>query len=230
MRNRALTIILLITAFASPLLGESSYLGPTGNIATPDALVVATGTWEIAYHQFVEVFADADFITTSINYGLLPKLEVGGAFTSNGEDDFVINAKYVLVPEVGERPAVAVGVFDAASTLDIFGDDPGFYVVATKNLGPAAESVTSPLRQARLSIGIGSGVYDGFFANLDWVVSQRAHVLVEFINNDLAKPDSQGSSVNAGFRYGLTDMVTLDAATIDFEDLAFGVSFRTRFR
>ncbi|MCL6627976.1 MAG: hypothetical protein K6U00_00065 [Armatimonadetes bacterium] len=76
MRNRALTIILLITAFASPLLGESSYLGPTGNIATPDALVVATGTWEIAYHQFVEVFADADFITTSINYGLLPNLEV----------------------------------------------------------------------------------------------------------------------------------------------------------
>lgn len=229
MRNLLLTIAILLIATTGPSMAASSYLGPTGNIVTPDALVVPQGTWELGYHQFVEVFADVDFITTSVNYGLLPNLEVGGAFTTNGENDFIINGKYELVVETADRPAIAIGVFDALSVLDIFGDDPGFYAVATKNLGPIEPVVGEPFRQIRLSVGVGSGVFDGFFANLDWVVAQRAHILLEFINNDFAKGGSAGSSFNAGIRYGATDNFTLDAATIDFEDLAFGLSFRTGF-
>lgn len=229
MRRIALVFTLMTVLAGFPVLAASSYLGPTGNIATPDALVVPAGTWELAYHQFIEVFADVDLISTSVNYGLTPNFEVGGAWTTNGDDDFVINGKYVLLNETATGPAVAVGVFDAVGTLNLFGDDPGFYVVATKNIGPTAPVVGEPFRQARLSLGAGSGVFDGFFANLDWVIATRAHILLEFMNNDFAKGGTSGTSFNAGLRYGVTENLTLDAATIDFEDIALGVSYRTGF-
>lgn len=229
MRHLPLVVPILLLA-ALPAFGASSFLGPTGNITTPDDIVVPLNMWEFAYHHFEEVFAGVDFNVASVNYGLAPNLEVGAAFTSDDEDDVVFNAKYRIVDERPGRPSVAVGVFDVASTLDMFGDDAGFYVLASKNITRiATEIVGEPSRPLRLSVGVGSGVFDGLFANLDWTLGSRTSVMLEYINNDFAKPGTGGSSINAGARFAISDMVRLDAATIDFEDFAFGTSVRTTF-
>lgn len=223
-----ITVMLLLVTL--PAFGASSYLGPSGLIATPDDLVLPGGTWELGFHQFVEVFGDTDFNVLSINYGLAPNLEVGVAFSRNGEDDTYFNGKLRLVEETPTRPSILVGAMDIGGTVGVFGGDPTLYVVASKNLTPmVADAVGQPANPIRLNFGFGSGLYDGVFAGVDWTIGPQTRLLFEYVNNDIGTEGSGGSNFNAGIRYSISDTIRVDAAVIDLEDLAFGASLRTAF-
>jgi len=222
-------IVPILLLIALPALGASSFLGGfSGNILTPDSVIEPTGTWELSYHQAVNVLGDSDNLTAfGVIYGAAPNLEVGVSFVDNSESDTAFNAKYRLLDETADRPAVIVGVFDAAGSVDFLDDNPGFFLALSKNVTPTASEIAGePSKPLRLTLGVGSGAFDGLFAGLDWTLQPKLSLMAEFFSGSLGGNDSL---FNAGIRYAATDALRLDAATIDFDDLAFGASYRLAF-
>jgi len=222
-----MTTVLLL-AGAALVQGAPSFFGPTGNILTPDAITAPMHGFDVGYHGFFNMGdAESDLNVFHGNIGLTPNIEVGAAWfdPDTGDGDLAINGKWRFLDETATRPALAVGVFDAASELD---DDAAFYVLASKNLTEFAQNVvegeSKPLRG---TIGVASGIYDGFFAALDWTLASKLSVMLEFASFD---PDgSNDSTVNAGVRWAAGPGLRLDAALIDFDDLAAGISLTKSF-
>ncbi|HUV04054.1 MAG TPA: hypothetical protein VMX94_02985 [Armatimonadota bacterium] len=227
MRFLPLTVLILMVT-ALPAFGASSYLGGlSGNILTPDGVVVPPGTWEASYHSLPDIFDNRDLTTVGVTYGLVGNLEVGVSFVSNHESDTALNAKYRLMPETPTRPAVLVGVFDIGSTVETLDkDDPGLFIVFSKSVTPAAENRQQPLKPLQLSVGFGTGVFDGVFAGLDWTVQPQMRVIAEYFGGKIGRNDNL---FNAGIRYAPTGALRLDVAAIDFEDVAFGVNYRIAY-
>lgn len=222
-------IVPILLLIALPVFGASSFLsGFSGNILTPDSVIETTGTWEASYHQAVNLLGDNDNLTTfGVIYGATPNLELGASFVDNGESDTTLNAKYRLLAETADRPAIIVGVFDAAGSADFLDDNAGFYLALSKNVTPTASEIAGgPSKPLRLTLGVGSGVFNGLFAGFDWTLEPKLSLMAEFFNGSLGGNDS---FFNAGIRYAATDALRLDAATIDFRDLAFGASYRIAF-
>ena len=219
-------IVLILAAMAMPAFGASSFLGGlSGGILTPDGVVVPPRTWEVSYHNLPDIFDNRDLTTIGVTYGLVENLEVGASFASNHESDAALNAKYRLMPETPSRPTVIIGAFDIASTVEsLSDDDPGLFVVFSKDVTPAATRVAGePSKPLRLSVGFGAGVFDGVFAGLDWTLQPQLRLMAEFFGGKIGGNDNL---FNAGIRYAPTDALRLDVATIDFEDIAFGANYR----
>jgi hypothetical protein len=228
MHARSTAILVVLVALALPALGSQSFLGSfSGNIITPDAVVAPQGTWEASFHSFVELFGNDDDLTSiGLLYGAAPNLEVGVAFLNDGSSDAVFSAKLQLAAETADRPAFLVGVFDAAGSADWINNDPSFFLAVSKNITPfASDVVDEPSKPLRLTAGFGSGVFDGFYAGLDWTLQQRLSLMAEFMNEGF-----QGNSqFNAGLRLAASDAIRLDVATLDFDSFAFGATFTTRY-
>lgn len=200
-------------AFAAP-----SVLGTSGNILTPDDTILASGAFNIAYHGI----SDGDTIQIfAANIGLLPNLEVGAAVKTNGDTDVLANAKYRVLSEAAGRPAITIGAIDIGSQ---FTEDPGVYILLSKSLTPwlegAAEKPVGPLRG---HIGVGGGVVKSIFAALDWTATPKLSVMAEMISDSQFGGDTM---FNAGIRYAFTNDVRLDIATLDFDDMTYGISFQ----
>ncbi|MHB0997917.1 MAG: hypothetical protein ACYC27_01620 [Armatimonadota bacterium] len=221
-------VVMVLLMLCIPVLAAPSFLGGySGNIITPDAVILPQGTWEISYHDFMEVLGDNDLKAAGIIYGVTPNLEVGVSFIDNSESDTAINGKYRLLAETATRPTIVVGVFDVASSVNFLDPDPGLFVLASKNItSVASDIVDSPSRPLRLTLGLGTGVFNGLFAGLDWTLESRLSLMAEFFGGELGGDEN---FFNAGIRYAATDDIRLDAATIDFEDFAFGASYRFAF-
>lgn len=219
---RIVGVTLVLLALAIPVIGAQSFLGGySGNILTPDAIVAPEGTWELSYHQFVNVLGGEDLSSVGVLYGLADKLEVGVSFLNNSSSEVGFSAKYQLLPETASAPAILVG-----GTVNGIEEDSSFYLAVSKNITSFASEVADhPSRPLRLTAGFGSGLFDGFFAGLDWTLESKLSLMAEFINEGF----DNDSQVNAGIRYAATDNIRLDLATIDFKDLAFGATFTTRF-
>jgi hypothetical protein len=225
-----LTALLLLGA--GSVLAAPSYLGPSGNIMTPDELTTPSPGFDIGYHRFV----DLDFIgvTTDLdvvhgNFGLTPNIEVGLSWVDvrdNGGSDLAINGKWRWLDETATRPAVAVGTLDlAGNALD---DDPTLYILFSKNLTPFTEDVIAgPVRPLRGTIGFGTGFYDGVFAALDWTLAPQLSVMLEYVRGGDVL--DKNTLFNGGVRWAAGPGLRLDAALIDFDNLAFGVSWTRGF-
>lgn len=224
---RVVGVAMLLLALALPTIGAQSFLGGfSGNILTPDAAVAPQGTWELSYHQFVDVLGGDDLTSFGVLYGAADNLEVGVSFLDNGRSDAVFSGKFRLLSETAGRPAVLVGVFDLAGTSDWLNGDASFFVAVSKNITSFASDVADqPSRPLRLTAGIGSGIFDGFFAGLDWTLQSNLSLMAELVDAGF----DNDNNVNLGLRYAATDNIRLDVGTIDFKDLAFGAAFTTRY-
>ncbi len=230
MHARITGLLLVLLVMTLPAFGAQSFIGSySGNIITPDAVITPTGSWELSFHDFIDVLGNNEDLTSvGAIYGLAENLEVGVTFLNNDQSDLAISGKLRIVQETATVPAVIVGVFDATGTADIIDDDPGFYLALSKNVTPFATDIADqPSRPLRLTIGFGSGLFDGIFAGLDWTLEERLSLMLEYLNQGSFQ---NGSEVNAGIRYAWTNTLRLDAATIDFEDFAFGLTFASRFQ
>ena len=225
--KKSLLVVPVLLTLALPALGASSFLGGySGNIITPDAVIVPTGTWELSYHTFGDLILDEDLTAIGVQYGLTEDLEVGVSFIDNGDNETALNAKYRLLEETATSPMIAVGVFDAGGSEGI-DDDPSLFVVISKNVTPVATDIVGePSKPLRLSVGIGSGFFDGFFAGLDWTLQPRLSLMAEYVSGEVGGNDGL---FNVGARFAATDTVRVDLATIDFDDFAFGASLRFGF-
>lgn len=221
MRTLLVAVLLVISAIAA--VAAPSYFGPTGNILTPDSEITPHPGFDIGYHRFTDFLdvADLDANVVHGNFALTPDVEVGLSWFDSDNDDseVAVNGKWRIVRETATSPAIVVGVLDL--TGDALNDDASLYALVSKNLTAFAEDITdSESKPLRGTLGIGTGFYDGFFAGLDWTFTPKVSLMLEYVQTDTAD-DTQ---FNGGIRYAVADGVRLDAALIDFDNFAFGIS------
>jgi hypothetical protein len=222
LKNYAFSAVLsfaLVLLVGAAAMAAPSVFGLSGNILTPDDLILAPGTFNLAYHGISFDGGDNENIFSG-NVGVFPNLEVGASVLTNGDSDVIFNGKYRLLTETGTRPAVTVGVIDLASTAFA---DPGLFIMVSKSLTTAAEEVTDrPSKPLRGHLGIGSGVLSSVFLGLDWTVTPQLSVMLEYISDS----DFGGSLFNGGVRYAVSDNLRLDLSLIDFDDFTYGISYQ----
>ncbi len=200
----------------------ASYLGATGLLITPTAMIAAPLKVSGYWHQ---IRSDLDQRFYGATLGLPGNLEVSGVRLTNVEplpgqttptrDETVVNAKY-QVP-LGNLltdpllPKVAVGVFDASDKVNRT-----YYVTVSRSL-----SLTQS-NNAAINLHAGWGHpnvsdtrLDGFFGGLDFSPFAAVLVQVEYDAKDL----------NANLRYQAAPWLSLDAGVVA-NDLAFGATLR----
>jgi len=208
MRKGWVLLALAGLATVRPAVAAPNFFGSTGLILTPTADVLRVREWNAHVHGTDEV------VTYGANFGLFENLEVGvtGIDPDSGSSDALINLKYRIVPESASVPAISIGAVDIADELEV---DPSIYLVISKALG--SPSATGG-HQLRAHLGIADGIYDDFFAGLDYVINPKLLLMAEYDSNDL----------NFGARIGLTPEVRIDLAVLDGE-FGAGISFNAAF-
>ena len=217
---------LAIAALSGAAIGAPSFLSTSGNILTPDDVVLDVGSFSANFHAIDVEDTDRTLTIIGANVGVTPSLELGIARfdPDSGDEETIISGKYRVLAETPARPSVVVGAVDVTGELDP-DDDPGFYVVVGKNLTPTFTNVAGrPTRPLKGYIGIGTGVLDGLFAAIDWTISDRARIIAEFINESELVGNND-SVFNVGVRFALTNELRGDLALIDADDLGFGISY-----
>jgi hypothetical protein len=215
----ALLVTRIPAAHAAP-----NFLGQSGNIVTPDDLVVPQGEFSVGYHFLEEeIFGGGDSMNIfSANYGFTRAFEAGVTYVSRDDDDLLVNAKYQLVRERRNAPSVTVGVVDLLDQLD---KDPGLFLLIGKNLTGASRDVATETRERALHgyIGAGTGPYEGLLAGLDYNATPQLSLMAEFAPE--GPLTGRDDAVNVGLRYAISNRVRLDAALFDWDNFGVGISF-----
>jgi hypothetical protein len=225
-----MVIVVILMTLAAPLCAAPAYLGGySGTILVPDTETTPSGQWDLAFHDSFGLLShDTDFKATSLQYGVFPKLEVGVSIVQNGTTDAAFNGKYRLIDETSTLPSVAVGVYDIGDQVDSLNNSASLYMMLSKNITPFASRLSDmPSKPLRLSIGAGTGIFNGFLASLDWTLLPRFSVQAEYFGGHIGDHDH---FADAGVRYAVTNALRLDAGTIDFQRLAIGVNLRSTFK
>ncbi|MEN6371058.1 MAG: YjbH domain-containing protein [Armatimonadota bacterium] len=224
-------IAILMIAGVSVIQAAPSYLGPSGVILTPDEKTVPHKQFGIGYHMISNIdFRGDDNRDLNIfhnEYGLTPSIEIGPTIVDQQDNgsDLAINGKWRFMDETAKIPAIAVGVLDASGNA--IDDNASFYLLFSKNLTRTATEVAkTPSKPLRGTIGVGSGFFDGIFASLDWTYNPQLSVMAEIVNGG---DFFDNTMVNAGLRYSISSGLRLDLATIDFDSIAFGISYTGGF-
>jgi len=203
-----------------------SFLGITGLLITPTAMIAPALKVQVFYHQISSDPKEQTLYGATV--GLTDGLEVSGlrmlnlaplpAAPGQYRDETVVNVKY-QVP-LGQilgnplAPEVAVGVFDTGNQVDRT-----YFVVLSRSASlMAEESAALSFHLGYGNTDSGSGRLDGFFAGVDFAPFENALVQLEYDADD----------VNAGLRYYATPWISLDAAIVA-DDFAWGATLRSDF-
>lgn len=191
--------------------------GLSGILEIPDDTVVAPGAVSLGYHGVFHNGTTNWFTGTA---GIVPNLEVGIGVRTDGGSDVAINGKYRILAETVDRPAITVGVVDAAESI---GDNPGLFLLISKTLTSAAEDVTGePSKPLRGHVGIGGGLFKGLMAGLTWTLSPKLQAAVEYAKF------AGDHDFNGLLRYALTSDLRLDVGALKFSHMVLGLSYTSR--
>ena len=195
-------VALIIIATVGPAFAERNILTPTG---------VTLGTGRFRVEGIVQA-DDTDNRTYWAGIGL-SRFEVEGQRVETAESDSadLFNFELSLMPQTTFTPAVGVGVIDAADQLNR-----SFYGAVTKTV-PLTDSLPLPLRDIRLTIGIGSGSISGVFAGAE-------ATLLGFKLQ--AEYDSE--DINASIGFPILGVATAKAMWIK-DDFYVGVEVKPKF-
>lgn len=200
-----------------------SFLGGTGLLLTPSAYTVGDrgGT--------VFAYGSSRFSSFGVVVGPHERLELGATFLDFRAgaccgDKWIGSAKALLVKEKAFLPAFSVGVTDFT---DEIGLDPGWYVVASKDLSTLTPFRSVPLRA---HVGFGDGIFNlEPFAGLELdlgrpvaapvVGGPRFSGIAEYINRD----------VNLGLR-GRYRGFSATVSLFDFSRIGGGIAYTTGLR
>jgi hypothetical protein len=216
----------LLAAGISPAQAAPNFLGQSGNIVTPDELVVPQGEFSVGYHFLEEeIFGGGDSMNIfSVNYGFARAFEAGLTYVNRGDDDVLVNAKYQVLRERANRPSVTIGVVDLLDQLE---HDPGFFFLIGKNLTGVSGDVATETEGRALHgyIGAGTGPYEGLLAGLDYRATPQLSLMAEYAPE--GPLTGRDDAVNVGIRYAASGGIRLDAALFDWDNFGVGISFST---
>lgn len=200
-----------------------SYLGATGLLITPTAMIAAPLKGAVYFHQ---IRSDPDQSFFGVTLGLPLGLEVSGVRLENLEplptapddnpDATVFNAKWQVPLEswlkTSMAPKVAVGAFDAGNEVNRT-----YYLALSRSFSLTQRNNTA------LNLHLGWGHpnkddtrLDGLFAGFDFVPFSKALVQVEYDAKD----------INANIRFSPVPRVSLDLGVVA-DDFAWGATFRS---
>jgi len=198
--------------FAGPILAAPSFHGYTGLVVVPTADALD----EDDYNAAIFTLNRGDGRDSNIfaaNLGLAEALEIGFAHfdPERGSGETFINAKYRFAPETADSPAVAAGVMDLTDEVDTT-----VYVVITKSLVERYQMDLDETISPQIHLGIGGGQFDGIFAGLSAVVSERLMLMIEYDSDD----------INLGANLALNPEFIAHLAGLDaFDDIGLGISY-----
>jgi hypothetical protein len=186
---------------AAPMTSAPGILGPTGAIITPTTELPPLDGYNLGFH----VLNDTLDAAAKVNVSPIKRLELGGIWYAPADntldDEFLFNAKYVLVEESDKAPALAVGVADIADEVD-----QTWYGVVSKRWDGQVPIV--------VNIGGASGeTIDGVFGSVKLELHEDVDVIGEYDSSEL----------NFGIRCRPYEGLTLDLMTVDNRtDRVFG--------
>jgi hypothetical protein len=221
-----LAAIIAVGLLSGMGLAMPSYLTTSGSILVPDDSVLATGSLSADLHV---LNFDENTTILGANFGVAEGLEVGiSRFDPEASDSdvkTVLSGKYMLQPETAGMPSIVIGVLDATGELESDGD-PSFYAVIGKNLTPIATDLADmPVQPMRGFIGVGTGIYNGVFAGINWAFNSRASLLVEYSTSiDIVDTIDDDSVFDAGLRFQIADGLYGDVSLLNGKDMGFGIS------
>lgn len=218
----------LMAVVMSPALAAPNFLGQSGNLVTPDDLIIPTREFSLGYHYIdKKVFGSGDSMhIVSANFGFTPQFEAGLAYVDRGRSELVVNGKYQILRERPGSPSFTVGVVDLFDSLD---QDPSFFFLVGKNLTAASRDVRTETegRTVRGYLGFGTGSYDGLIAGLSFIATPQLALMAEYAPE--GPLTGRDDSFNVGLRYAVSNRIRLDAGLFDFDNLGVGISFNSAF-
>lgn len=145
---------------------------PTSNSFIPTADVLKPGEFRLEYENDGGSATwgrnSTDYFLTQ--WSLSSRLEAGvDIYDLSGENDYALNAKYLLQPETVKNPAVAVGIIDVGA-----GGAPSYYVVSTRTFGK--------LRGHGGGWRIDSANHT--LAGLDYQITGKDYLLADWVSGD----------------------------------------------
>ncbi|MCW5936415.1 MAG: hypothetical protein KIT11_03805 [Fimbriimonadaceae bacterium] len=149
--------------------------GPSGLINVPSAYVTPQGRLMVG----VTLGQDRSAVA---NYGLIPGIEVGGAYyelTGKTEGEVLANGKVNIVPANFRNVEIGVGVIDVADRLDAT-----FYAVASAQI-ITPPSVEDQFQGVRVHAGYGSGLFrEKLIGGAELLLTPRLSVIGEYDGTD----------------------------------------------
>lgn len=208
MRPKYLLALLLVLV-ASVMVSISASAAPavngfTGLVEIPTADALKARDFNVGV--FVkDVGDDADRVNYCVNFGITDNFEVGLMKRERPwHDTTSINAKYMFMQEMDQKPAIAVGVVNITDT-----DDASVYVVGSRCL---LRSGNGP----RLHLGFGSGdELDGIFGGVSAELGDKCEVFAEYDTDDY----------NFGAKFAVSPALRVHVFLEDGSDFGVGMSF-----
>ncbi|MGQ9731601.1 MAG: hypothetical protein ACUVX8_10060 [Candidatus Zipacnadales bacterium] len=210
--TRLLAVVVSVLLIAVPILAQEeesepitaapTVLGSTGAVLTPTTDLPPVESFAVGYHWINDTFDSA----AKLNVVPIKKLEVGLAYldpaAGDMDEEVVFNAKYRLVEEDEDNPALMVGVWDIGDELD-----QTWYGVISKRFEGEVPIV--------VNLGGASGdALDGFFGSIKLELHEDVDVIGEYDSSEL----------NFAVRIRPYTGVTIDLLTVDNRtDREFGV-------
>ena len=214
MLQRAVIYACALCLLAGAALALPSYRGYTGLMLVPTADALNQGDFNGGL--FFEDVASGVVNDYIANYGIIDGLEVGidrFQFNNDVNADTFINAKYRVLPETDQRPALAVGIIDLTDE-----EETTAYFVVSKSVSTPVRCWEGEVLNPRIHIGFGGGRLSSVFAGGSAYLGERFMVMAEWDSRD----------VQAGAKFRITPSLTVDAGFFDIVDrgtFGVGVSF-----
>lgn len=181
----ALTLALAAPAFAQNDVDTEArtntearvpnFFGSTGLFTTPSAYTQRNNSGAV-YFAGTE-----DLIGGGAVVGLGDRFEIGASVLDidGGDTEVLLNAKFNLLKETNQLPAISVGVIDAFDSLDL---DQSWFVVASKYFTRADTDQDFALKG---HVGFGGGIYDEeIFAGAELFFGRNLSAVAEYVNGN----------------------------------------------
>jgi hypothetical protein len=194
-----LTVIL--AAAAAPVFADRAILTPTG-------ATLATGRFR-AEAAFRPDETDTRLYWAAVG---ISRVEIEGqrAETGAGHEDMA-NVELSVMPQTLLTPALGVGVMDVSDEIER-----SYYAAVTKAI-PLSSPLPLPVKDVRVTVGLGSGRFDGFFASAEGQVAGFR-----------LQAEYDGDDFNAAIGLPFLNVVTAKAMWIE-DDFYVGIELKPRF-
>lgn len=190
------------------LTKSNSLYGPTGLIKIPTAYVASKGEFAVG------TAFGKDIRVPSANFGILPYIEVGGAFVDRelADNKGIANAKVTIIPSNFRWFEVGIGVIDAADAVN-----QTIYFVASLDLVPPKWDVPERGLETvgfKAHVGAGTGLFDSkVFGGGEILFNKKLSLVAEWDTKD----------VNAAVRFAPTDYIRIQLGN-QAKDFHFSVT------
>ena len=190
----------------------NSIYGPTGLIKIPSAYVVAPKTFAISASFGRNIRVPA------VNYGVVPYVEIGGAFVDreSADNKAIANAKVTILPSNFRWFEIGVGVIDAVDAVN----QTAYFVASADLVPPNWDLPERGLETVgfKVHLGAGTGLFqEKIFGGMEALFNRRVSLIGEWDTED----------VNAAVRFAPQDHVRIQIG-VQGKDIHFSVT--TNFR